>query len=204
MLEQDVPLRTGWFGYRKPDVENCIGHLNAMYARQARLTRQQQQGMEGIMAQVRQENMALRQRLAQQAAVQTVASAGAAGAREQLALLNRKLNAAHAELRRYQTKLFAYERQVIALRRENAELEAACAEARQQAQEAAARAEQAEQLAAAAALEYMPEPPQDTPQTTSPPEPVVQVQEPVWQPSTELERLAVELIRCFDEMMAQG
>ena len=32
MLKQDVPLRTGWFGYRKLDVENCIAHIRAAYA----------------------------------------------------------------------------------------------------------------------------------------------------------------------------
>ena len=97
------------------------------------------------MAQVRQENSAMRQRLA----VQSQGVLSAAAGREQLALLSRKLNAAHAELRRYQTKLFAYERQVIALRRENAELESACEEARQDTQEAVCRAQTAEQQLAA-------------------------------------------------------
>lgn len=219
MLKQDVPLRTGWFGYRKLDVENCIGHLNAMYALEARHARQKQQGVEGVMAQVRQENSALRQRLAQQAAVQTVAAANAAGAREQLALLSRKLSAAHAELRRCQTKLFAYERQMIDLRRENAELEAACEQAHEEAQLALQRAEEAEQRLAAvqAAPPQTAEPdlPHDAeacavhPEPQKPPEPepdpvqAAQPEPPVWQPRTELERLSVELIRCFDEMMEQ-
>ena len=69
MLKQDVPLRTGWFGYRKLDVENCIAHIRAAYAAELRLARQTQQGMEETMAQLRQENKALRQRFAQQAAV---------------------------------------------------------------------------------------------------------------------------------------
>ena len=46
MLKQDVPLRTGWFGYRKLDVENCIAHIRAAYAAELRLARQTQQGME--------------------------------------------------------------------------------------------------------------------------------------------------------------
>ena len=70
MLKQDVPLRTGWFGYRKLDVENCIAHIRAAYAAELRLARQTQQGMEETMAQLRQENKALRQRFAQQAAAQ--------------------------------------------------------------------------------------------------------------------------------------
>ena len=61
MLKQDVPLRTGWFGYRKLDVENCIAHIRAAYAAELRLARQTQQGMEETMAQLRQENKALRE-----------------------------------------------------------------------------------------------------------------------------------------------
>ena len=125
MLKQDVPLRTGWFGYRKLDVENCIAHIRAAYAAELRLARQTQQGMEETMAQLRQENKALRQRFAQQAAAQAAASVRAEGS-DKLQQLTRKLEAAHAEIRRYQTRLFACERQMIALRRENADLEAAC------------------------------------------------------------------------------
>ena len=121
MLKQDVPLRTGWFGYRKLDVENCIAHIRAAYAAELRLARQTQQGMEETMAQLRQENKALRQRFAQQAAAQAAASVRAEGS-DKLQQLTRKLEAAHAEIRRYQTRLFACERQMIALRRENADL----------------------------------------------------------------------------------
>ena len=106
MLKQDVPLRTGWFGYRKLDVENCIAHIRAAYAAELRLARQTQQGMEETMAQLRQENKALRQRFAQQAAAQAAASVRAEGS-DKLQQLTRKLEAAHAEIRRYQTRLFA-------------------------------------------------------------------------------------------------
>ena len=147
MLKQDVPLRTGWFGYRKLDVENCIAHIRAAYAAELRLARQTQQGMEETMAQLRQENKALRQRFAQQAAAQAAASVRAEGS-DKLQQLTRKLEAAHAEIRRYQTRLFACERQMIALRRENADLEAACEQAREELQMAVARAEKAEQQAA--------------------------------------------------------
>lgn len=140
MLKQDVPLRTGWFGYRKLDVENCIAHIRAAYAAELRLARQTQQGMEETMAQLRQENKALRQRFAQQAAAQAAASVRAEGS-DKLQQLTRKLEAAHAEIRRYQTRLFACERQMIALRRENADLEAACEQAREELQMAVARAE---------------------------------------------------------------
>ena len=99
MLKQDVPLRTGWFGYRKLDVENCIAHIRAAYAAELRLARQTQQGMEETMAQLRQENKALRQRFAQQAAAQAAASVRAEGS-DKLQQLTRKLEAAHAEIRR--------------------------------------------------------------------------------------------------------
>ena len=205
MLKQDVPLRTGWFGYRKLDVENCIAHIRAAYAAELRLARQTQQGMEETMAQLRQENKALRQRFAQQAAAQQVEFSVKAQQ------LTRKLEAAHAEIRRYQTRLFACERQMIALRRENADLEAACEQAREELQMAVARAEKAEQQAAQTPA--CPEVPVQAP-TPEPPEEAVACcarpaaqpaaqPEPVWQPETELERLSVELLRRFDEMMQE-
>ena len=46
----------------------------------------------------------------------------AASGPTQLEQLSRKLNAANAELRRYETRMFAYERTMLALRKENAEL----------------------------------------------------------------------------------
>ncbi len=49
----------------------------------------------------------------------------------QLDALNRKLAAANLTLRRYETRMFAYERTVYALKQENAELEALCKQARQ-------------------------------------------------------------------------
>lgn len=63
----------------------------------------------------------------------------------QLEQMNRKLAAASAEILRYQTRLFACERQMAALRQENAQLEAACEQARQEAECASAHAEQLRQ-----------------------------------------------------------
>lgn len=182
MLKQDVPLRTGWFGYRKLDVENCIAHIRAAYAAELRLARQTQAA-----ASVRAEDS------------------------DKLQQLIRKLEAAHAEIRRYQTRLFACERQMIALRRENADLEAACEQAREELQMAVARAEKAEQQAAQRPA--CPEVPVQAP-TPEPPEEAVACctrpaaqpaaqPEPVWQPETELEKLSVELLRRFDEMMQE-
>lgn len=77
------------------------------------------------MAQIWQQNSALRSRYAQPTLMPTVQAVNTRVACEQLEQMARRLEAAQAEIRRYQTRLFACERQMIALRRENAELEAA-------------------------------------------------------------------------------
>lgn len=83
------------------------------------------------MAQGRQQNNGSRQRCAQSAAAKASAEPPKAVC-AQLEQLNRKLAAASAEILRYQTRLFACERQMAALRQENAQLEAACEQARQE------------------------------------------------------------------------
>ena len=74
------------------------------------------------MAQGRQQNNGSRQRCAQSAAAKASAEPPKAVC-AQLEQLNRKLAAASAEILRYQTRLFACERQMAALRQENAQLE---------------------------------------------------------------------------------
>ena len=60
-------------------------------------------------------------------AVPAAASGGQCGPvgaqKAEIELLTRRLAEAQAEIRRYETRLFAYERAMVALRRENAELE---------------------------------------------------------------------------------
>ena len=85
------------------------------------------------MAQGRQQNNGSRQRCAQSAAAKAPAEPPKAVC-AQLEQMNRKLAAASAEILRYQTRLFACERQMAALRQENAQLEAACEQARQEAE----------------------------------------------------------------------
>ena len=51
--------------------------------------------------------------------------------RLEIELLTRRLAEAQAEIRRYETRLFAYERAMVALRRRNAELQALCEKARE-------------------------------------------------------------------------
>lgn len=163
------------------------------------------------MAQGRQQNNAAWPRYVQSAIMQQAAAVPSPRAAcEQLEQLTRKLAAAQAEIRRYQTRLFACERQMIALRRENAELEAAC----EQAQEETLQLRAALQEARSAAAEpEMPDPPaaeeqalvHASPEESAPQESQQEAAplpaEPEWQPKTELEHLSVELIRWFDKMM---
>lgn len=96
------------------------------------------------MVQTERETGALRGQFARQAAVQASAAAQAESARAQAEQLSRKLAAARAEVRRYQTRMFAFERTLLALKHDNAELEAACEQAREQLEQANTRAEKAE------------------------------------------------------------
>lgn len=203
MTRQDVRLRTGWLGYRKLDVKNCIEHLYALSSAELRLARETQQGLEADMAQTQQENRALRQELARKAAAQTVTAAQADSMRQQIEKLARRLAAAQAQIRRYQTRLFAYERSMIALRRENAELEAKCAQAQQLCQQQAQPScapppEKPEAKPAASKPAPGPKPVQKTAA-----KPVVKAAPKAerWEPRTELERLSVELMDQMTRLM---
>ena len=96
------------------------------------------------MVQTERETGALRGQFARQATVQASAAAQAESARAQAEQLSRKLAAARAEVRRYQTRMFAFERTLLALKHDNAELETACEQAWEQLEQANARAEKAE------------------------------------------------------------
>ena len=199
MTRRDVSLRTSWFGYRKLDVINCIEHLCALSDAEERLARETQQGLEADMAQTQQENRALRQELARKAAAQTVTAAQADSMRQQMEKLARRLAAAKAQIRRYQTRLFAYERSMIALRKENAELEAKYNQAQQLCQQQVQQSTPPPQETAAQA----PAKPKPKPVQKTPPKPVVKAvpkAEP-WVPRTELERLSVELMDQMTRLM---
>lgn len=164
------------------------------------------------MAQSRQQNNGSRRHCAQTSA--SVPAEPPKAVCAQLEQLNRKLAAASAEILRYQTRLFACERQMAALRQENAELEAACEQARQEAECANAHAEQLRQELARHAEAVQPVPKaavQETseiPQPETPaahaPQPAPQAQQPAepdWKPKTRLDHLSVELMNWFDDMM---
>lgn len=183
------------------------------------------------MVQTERETGALRGQFARQVAVQASAAAQAESARAQAEQLSRKLAAARAEVRRYQTRMFAFERTLLALKHDNAELEAACEQAWEQLEQANARAEKAEaacrraEAALAAMQQTAPEAPVQ-PDTTprlirsasctgtactgnrrNPLRPgtgtAPEPAQPAWQPETRLEQMAAELMGWFDAMMPQ-
>ena len=181
------------------------------------------------MVQTERETGALRGQFARQAAVQASAAAQAESALAQAEQLSRKLAAARAEVRRYQTRMFAFERTLLALKHDNAELEAACEQAWEQLEQANARAEKAEaacrraEAALAAMQQTAPEAPaqpdtapeaepqceaveeQPAPETLCAPEQALPPEpaQPAWQPETRLEQMAAELMGWFDAMMPQ-
>ena len=113
MVPNDIWLRTEWLSCRRTSVLRCVERYCAAAAREYRRALRRVQEVEETMAQVEPETG---RRLPSQPA--------------QAELLNRRLAAANAEIRRYQTRLYACEREMVALRQENAELEALCEQAR--------------------------------------------------------------------------
>ena len=113
MVPNDIWLRTEWLNCRRTSVLRCVERYCAAAAREYRRALRRMQEVEEKMAQVEPETG---RRLPSQPA--------------QAELLNRRLAAANAEIRRYQTRLYACEREMVALRQENAELEALCEQAR--------------------------------------------------------------------------
>lgn len=106
MLKQDVPLRTGWFGYRKLDVENCIAHIRAsVCGRTSALPgRRSRNGGDHGATQAGEQSSAAA--LCPAGGGRRAAASVRAEGSDKLQQLTRKLEAAHAEIRRYQTRLF--------------------------------------------------------------------------------------------------
>ena len=120
MLPQDVWLRTEWLSCHRNSVLRCVERYSAAAASEYRRALRKVQEVEETMAQVGTET-----------GPHGTASQPAARLQSgEVEALNRRLSAANAEIRRYQTRLFACEREVVALRQENAELEALCDQAR--------------------------------------------------------------------------
>ena len=99
MVPNDIWLRTEWLSCRRTSVLRCVERYCTAAAREYRRALRRVQEVEEKMAQVEPETG---RRLPSQPA--------------QAELLNRRLAAANAEIRRYQTRLYACEREMVALR----------------------------------------------------------------------------------------
>ena len=215
MLPQDVWLRTEWLSCRKNSVLRCVERYSAAAASEYRRALRKVQEVEETMAQVGTET-----------GPHGTASQPAARLQSgEVEALNRRLSAANAEIRRYQTRLFACEREVVALRQENAELEALCDQARKnellppktpqppvldqpglpvivfpgQAAQEAAKPETASAPAPQAAD------PAPAPQAAEAPEPEEERESPFaqkdWKPTTRLDYLSVDIVHQLEALM---
>ena len=193
MATQDVWLRTEWLSCRKNSVLRCVERYSAAAASEYRRALRKVQEVEETMVQ------------------------------GELEALNRRLSAANAEIRRYQTRLFACEREMVALRQENAELEALCEQARKNELlppkkpqppvldqpglpvivfpgEAARQPEAPKAAAEPAEPAAVPEP--DTqaaqPELEAPESPFAAKD---WKPTTALDHLSVDIVHQLEELM---
>ena len=200
MVLRDGTLPTAWLSSRKNSLLRCIERLCAETASDCRRTQRRLQEVEEAMASQNQPGGTL-------PGIVPASGGQSAPAASETELLRRKLAEANAEIRRYETRLFAYERAMLDLRRENAELQALCEQAR--------------------AGETLPEP---TPQPTVPvlekPElPVIHFPAPArdawvaqgplpgeietlldtgtpeWEPKTKLDHLSVDIISQLEQLM---
>lgn len=180
----DVWLRTEWLSCRKNSVLRCVERYSAAAASEYRRALRKVQEVEETMVQ------------------------------GEVEALNRRLSAANAEIRRYQTRLFACEREMVALRQENAELEALCDQARKNELLPQKRPQppvldqpglpvivfpgQAKPEAEALAPEETrPEPPA-APQEEEQPSPFEQKD---WKPTTALDQLSVDIVHQLEALM---
>ena len=200
MVHPDGGLHTQWLSSRKNSLLRCVERLCAETASDCRRTQRRLQEVEEAMATQNQPGGTL-------PGIVPASGGQSAPAASETELLRRKLAEANAEIRRYETRLFAYERAMLDLRRENAELQALCEQAR--------------------AGETLPEP---TPQPTVPvlekPElPVIHFPAPArdagvaqgplpgeietlldtgtpeWEPKTKLDHLSVDIISQLEQLM---
>ena len=177
MVPNDIWLRTEWLSCRRTSVLRCVERYCAAAAREYRRALRKVQEVEETMVQ------------------------------GEVEALNRRLSAANAEIRRYQTRLFACEREMVALRQENAELEALCDQARKNELLPQKRPQppvldqpglpvivfpgQAEPEAEASA-------PAAAPQEEEQPSPFEQKD---WKPTTALDQLSVDIVHQLEALM---
>lgn len=116
MEQQQTKLPLEWLSSRRTPELHRLEQLCRETAREHRCAQRRLQEVEEAMASEQEKSCP--------------EALSAASGPTQLEQLSRKLNAANAELRRYETRMFAYERTMLSLRKENAELTARCEELR--------------------------------------------------------------------------
>lgn len=200
MVHPDGGLHTQWLSSRKNSLLRCIERLCAETASDCRRTQRRLQEVEEAMASQNQPGGTL-------PGIVPASGGQSVPAASETELLRRKLAEANAEIRRYETRLFAYERAMLDLRRENAELQALCEQAR--------------------AGETLPEPtqPPTVPVLEKPELPVIHFPAPArdagvaqgassgeietlldtgtpeWEPKTKLDHLSVDIISQLEQLM---
>ena len=200
MVHPDGGLHTQWLSSRKNSLLRCIERLCAETASDCRRAQRRLQEVEEAMASQNQPGGTL-------PGIVPASGGQSAPAASETELLRRKLAEANAEIRRYETRLFAYERAMLDLRRENAELQALCEQAR--------------------AGETLPEPtpPPTVPVLEKPELPVIHFPAPArdagvaqgassgeietlldtgtpeWEPKTKLDHLSVDIISQLEQLM---
>ena len=107
MEQQQTKLPLEWLSSRRTPELHRLEQLCRETAREHRCAQRRLQEVEEAMASEQEKSCP--------------EALSAASGPTQLEQLSRKLNAANAELRRYETRMFAYERTMLALRKENAE-----------------------------------------------------------------------------------
>lgn len=197
---QDERLRTEWLSSRKNSVLRCIERLCAETAVESRRVQRRLQEVEETMA--NQQGMGL-----PSGTLSAAVPGGQCAPVSEVELLNRRLVAAYAEIRRYETRLFAYERAMLDLRRENAELQALCEKA--QKGEKLPEPETTPQPPVLDKPElpviHFPAPARDAGSAESSPsaeiEELLETGTPEWEPKTKLDHLSMELISQMERLM---
>ena len=181
MEQQETKLPLEWLSSRRTPELHRLEALCRETAREHRCAQRRLQEEEEAMA-------------SEQAKARAAALSGASEPSEktQLEQMSRKLNAANAELRRYETRMFAYERAMLALRKENAELTERCAELRRELDELSANPPRVD-IPPLPVIDF----PAAAPETPRPAAPKPQ------QPKTKLEHLGDEVLAELARLMPE-
>lgn len=205
MVLRDGTLPTAWLSSRKNSVLRCIERLCAETASEHRRAQRRLQEVEEAMATQNQPGSILPGRTMQTAV--PVSGGQSAPAASETELLRRKLAEANAEIRRYETRLFAYERAMLDLRRENAELQALCEQARRARPCRSRRPSPPFRCwkSRSSRVIHFPAPARDAGVAQGPLpgeiETLLDTGTPEWEPKTKLDHLSVDIISQLEQLM---